>query len=47
MTAPVLSRRALNRTLLRRQALLERAVAPVEDMVGRLVAVQAQEPDAP
>ena len=47
MTAPVLTRRALNRTLLRRQALLERAVAPAQDMVGRLVAVQAQEPDAP
>jgi len=47
VTAPVLTRRALNRALLRRQALLERAVVPAEDMVGRLVAVQAQEPDAP
>src|SRR4029453_3617217 len=47
VTAPVLTRRALNRPLLRRQALLERAAAPAQDMVGRLVAVQAQEPDAP
>jgi hypothetical protein len=45
--APVLTRPALNRTTLRRQALLERAAMPALDMVGQLVAVQAQEPDAP
>jgi hypothetical protein len=45
--ATVLTRRALNRTTLRRQALLERAAMPALDMVGQLVAVQAQEPDAP
>ena len=47
MTRTVLTRRALNRTTLRRQALLERAAMPALDMVGHLVAVQAQEPDAP
>jgi hypothetical protein len=45
--ATVLTRRALNRTTLARQALLERAAMPALDMVGHLVAVQAQEPDAP
>jgi len=45
--ATVLTRRALNRTTLSRQALLERAATPALDMVGQLVAVQAQEPDAP
>jgi hypothetical protein len=45
--ATVLTRRALNRTTLGRQALLERAAMPALDMVGHLVAVQAQEPDAP
>jgi Winged helix DNA-binding domain len=45
--APVLTRRALNRTTLWRQALLERAAMAALDMVGQLVAVQAQEPDAP
>jgi hypothetical protein len=44
---PVLTRRALNRTTVARQALLERAAVPALDMVGHLVAVQAQEPDAP
>jgi hypothetical protein len=47
VTRTVLTRRALNRTTLRRQALLERAAMPALDMVGHLVAVQAQEPDAP
>jgi Winged helix DNA-binding domain len=47
VTATVLTRRALNRTTLRRQALLERAAMPALGMVGQLVAVQAQEPDAP
>ena len=45
--APVLTRRALNRTTLARQAMLERAAVPALDMVGHLVAVQAQEPEAP
>jgi Winged helix DNA-binding domain len=45
--AAVLTRRALNRTTLARQALLERAAVSALEMVGRLVAVQAQEPDAP
>ena len=47
MTRTVLTRRALNRTTVARQALLERAAMPALDMVGHLVAVQAQEPDAP
>ena len=47
MIRAVLTRRALNRTTLRRQALLERAAVPALDMVGHLVAVQGQEPDAP
>lgn len=37
--------RQLNRTLLRRQRLDRRVVASVEDVVGHLVAVQAQEPN--
>lgn len=37
--------RRLNRTFLARQHLDARVAAPVEDVVGRLVAVQAQEPD--
>jgi hypothetical protein len=47
VTGTVLTRRALNRTTVARQALLERAAMPALDMVGHLVAVQAQEPDAP
>jgi hypothetical protein len=47
VTGTVLTRRALNRTTVARQALLERATVPALDMVGRLVAMQAQEPDAP
>ena len=45
--APILTRRALNRATVGRQGLLERAAMPALEMVGRLVAVQAQEPDAP
>jgi len=44
---PILGRRALNRTLLQRQGLLERrAVAPL-DVVEHLVGMQAQEPQDP
>lgn len=42
-----LDRRVLNRTTLHRQLLLERADVPVRAAVERLVAVQAQEPNAP
>ncbi|MFI5906953.1 winged helix DNA-binding domain-containing protein [Dactylosporangium sp. NPDC051541] len=42
-----ISRRVLNRTYLRRQLLLERADAGVEDVVRQVVAVQAQDVDAP
>ena len=46
-TAPVLDRRTLNRTLLGRQLLLERAERPVEDVIEHLVGMQAQEPPDP
>ncbi|GAA5057115.1 hypothetical protein HNP84_007179 [Thermocatellispora tengchongensis] len=45
MTA--LSRRALNRALLQRQFLLERTGLPALEVIGHLVAVQAQEPNWP
>ncbi|MFJ4961871.1 hypothetical protein EES43_22895 [Streptomyces sp. ADI96-02] len=43
----VLDRRTLNRTLLRRQFLLQRTDLPALDVVRRLVAVQGQEPNWP
>ncbi|GGM89405.1 winged helix DNA-binding domain-containing protein [Dactylosporangium sucinum] len=42
-----LTTRRLNRTYLRRQLLLEPDRRPIEDVVAHLVAVQAQEVDAP
>jgi len=47
VTDTVLSRRALNRTLLTRQLLLERVRRPVLDVVDLLVGMQAQEPIDP
>ncbi len=45
--APVLSPRALNRALMARQMLLERAAMPVADAIAHLVALQAQIPSDP
>ena len=46
-TAPVLTRRQLNRSLLARQWLLERRAATAEETIEHLVAMQAQEPFDP
>ena len=44
---PTLTSRALNRATLARQLLLERVPLGVEDVVGRLVGLQAQVPHDP
>jgi hypothetical protein len=43
----MIDRRALNRTVLHRQMLVERTARPVVDVIRHLVAVQAQEPNWP
>src|SRR5438034_6702709 len=45
--SPLLTRRALNRTFLGRQRLLQRHGMPAGRAVERLIAMQAQVPDAP
>jgi hypothetical protein len=47
MTTRLITRRELNRALLARQSLLERSNATVDEMIGHLVALQAQAPNAP
>ena len=43
----VLDRRRLNRATLARQMLLDRVATEPRDVVGRLVGLQAQDPDLP
>ena len=47
MTEPVLSDRALNRATLQRQLLLQRSTLAPDEVVRRLVGLQAQEPPDP
>ena len=47
MVEPVLSPRALNRALLQRQGLHERAKTPALEMIEHLVGMQAQVPENP
>src|SRR5512144_390883 len=45
--APILDRRALNRAILARQFLLDRAAMPAEALISHLVGMQAQVPTDP
>lgn len=47
LTSPPLSTRVLNRTLLERQLLLERARTSAEDVIAHLVGLQSQTPVSP
>lgn len=46
-TAPLLTRRRLNRALLARQGLLERTAEPVTAVIERVLGLQGQDPDPP
>ena len=47
MTAPSMNERALNRALLARQLLLERATLPAHDAIAHLIGLQSQAPHPP